>query len=200
MKLLIEAIDIATHAHGKQVRKYSGFPYIQHPIRVMHRLYNFSSAVRHLYWIDEIELSAAVCHDVLEDTAVASQELTERLGKAVTSIVLELTKCETPGLPRHERKRLETERLSKVSNKAKLIKLLDRQDNLEEIIRFGAPEIWVSKYVSESRLLLDAIGSAYLPLKEEIMGIVGTIEVELARTEKDNNAERIIFAKNNINE
>jgi len=48
VKLLIEAIDLATHAHGKQARKYSGLPYIQHPIRVMHKLFALGGQVRHV--------------------------------------------------------------------------------------------------------------------------------------------------------
>lgn len=186
MKVLIEAIEFAAHAHGKQTRKYSGLPYIQHPIRVMHKLYQHTNAkcsgnpvyenVEYLGWISRVGLPAAICHDVLEDTAVTHKELSAGLGIEVATLVDELTKKEDAALPRKERKRLEVERLSTVSSGAKLIKLLDRQDNLEDLIRSGCPAEWVSMYTKESRLLVDVIGLEYPSLRDDIVKIIDLLE------------------------
>lgn len=58
--MLNEAIKIAHKAHSGQVRKYSGLPYIVHPMEVMTTL--LQAGVE-----DELVLSGAVLHDVIED-------------------------------------------------------------------------------------------------------------------------------------
>lgn len=178
MKPLIEAIELATQAHGEQTRKYSGRSYIEHPIRVMCKLYKYASAQQDEYlgWICMVGLPAAVCHDVLEDTTVTYKELSDRLGIGVANLVLELTNRDNTSLPRAERKRLDRERLSNVSSNAKLIKLLGRQDNLEDVVKFGGPVGWVSEYTEESRLLVDIIGSEYPRLRDDIMEIITLLE------------------------
>ena len=54
---LEEAIALARRAHSGQTDK-AGRPYIEHPLRVMHRLHG------------EYERMAAILHDVLEDTPI----------------------------------------------------------------------------------------------------------------------------------
>jgi (p)ppGpp synthase/HD superfamily hydrolase len=61
---LDDAIQVARRAHEGQLDK-SGRPYIGHPLRVM-------GALR-----DERERMAAVLHDVVEDTSVTLDDLTE---------------------------------------------------------------------------------------------------------------------------
>lgn len=61
---LDDAIQVARRAHEGQLDK-SGRPYIGHPLRVMGALRN------------EHERMAAVLHDVVEDTAVTLDDLTE---------------------------------------------------------------------------------------------------------------------------
>lgn len=61
---LDDAIQVARRAHEGQLDK-SGRPYIGHPLRVM-------GALR-----DEHERMAAVLHDVVEDTSVTLEDLTE---------------------------------------------------------------------------------------------------------------------------
>jgi (p)ppGpp synthase/HD superfamily hydrolase len=61
---LDDAIQVARRAHEGQLDK-SGRPYIGHPLRVMGALRN------------EHERMAAVLHDVVEDTTVTLEDLTE---------------------------------------------------------------------------------------------------------------------------
>lgn len=61
---LDDAIQVARRAHEGQLDK-SGRPYIGHPLRVMGALRN------------EHERMAAVLHDVVEDTTVTLDDLTE---------------------------------------------------------------------------------------------------------------------------
>jgi (p)ppGpp synthase/HD superfamily hydrolase len=57
-----EAIALARWAHAGQTDK-AGRPYIEHPLRVMHRLRG------------EYEQMAAILHDVLEDTPITEDDL-----------------------------------------------------------------------------------------------------------------------------
>jgi (p)ppGpp synthase/HD superfamily hydrolase len=59
---LDEATALARRAHAGQTDK-AGRPYIEHPLRVMHRLRG------------EYEQLAAILHDVLEDTPVTENDL-----------------------------------------------------------------------------------------------------------------------------
>ena len=58
--IIQKALLFATEAHGKQVRKYTGEPYIVHPVEVMSIVKSVVS--------DEEVLAAALLHDVVEDT------------------------------------------------------------------------------------------------------------------------------------
>lgn len=208
MNHIVEEIEFASHAHGKQTRKYSGLPYIQHPIRVCKKLYEYGATggnpciycragrcsgkgekINFASWIDTVGLSAAVCHDVLEDTPVTYEELSKKMGNYIADVVNELTKKEDASLPRAERKRREIERLSTVSCGAKLIKLLDRQDNLEDVLEYGGPAEWVLEYTKESRLLLDTIGSEHPAIKEDIVKLVEQIEKQIKKDIAAENAK-----------
>ena len=61
--LVKKALEFASNAHNGQTRKYTGEPYIVHPIEVM-------ELVREV--IDDPEvLAAALLHDVVEDCPVS---------------------------------------------------------------------------------------------------------------------------------
>jgi (p)ppGpp synthase/HD superfamily hydrolase len=82
---LDEAIALARRAHAGQTDK-AGRPYIEHPLRVMHRLRG------------EYEQTAAILHDVLEDTTVTEDDLRAAgCSELVITAVLALTK--QPGEP-----------------------------------------------------------------------------------------------------
>jgi (p)ppGpp synthase/HD superfamily hydrolase len=80
-----EAIALARKAHAGQTDK-AGHPYIEHPLRVMHRLHK------------EYEQMAAILHDVLEDTPTTEDDLrTAGCPEPVIAAVRALTK--RPGEP-----------------------------------------------------------------------------------------------------
>ena len=72
------AYRYAAFAHAGQIR-HSGEPYISHPVAVACIL-----AKLHL---DVPTLLAALLHDVVEDTGVASAEISEQFGKQVADLV-----------------------------------------------------------------------------------------------------------------
>lgn len=72
---LDKAIRFATKAHSGQVRRYTGEPYITHPMEVM----SIVATVPH----SEAMLQAAVLHDVVEDTPISIDEICDNFGPVV---------------------------------------------------------------------------------------------------------------------
>ncbi|HEY8401332.1 MAG TPA: HD domain-containing protein [Cytophagaceae bacterium] len=135
--LLSKVIQFADTAHGDQVRRYTGERYIVHPERVMKLLREYTD--------DVTILSAAILHDVLEDTPTTREEIFEFLkslmgasrARHTTQLVVELTdiyvKEKFPKLNRKQRKTKEAERLGKTSAEAQTIKYADLIDNALDI-------------------------------------------------------------------
>jgi (p)ppGpp synthase/HD superfamily hydrolase len=73
------AVIYAKRAHEGQFRKYTGEPYISHPVAVM----NIVKTVPHT----EEMLMAAALHDTIEDTTVTYTMLFEEFGKEVAELV-----------------------------------------------------------------------------------------------------------------
>ncbi len=78
-----KAYDVAAKAHANQRRK-SGEPYIIHPLGVATILAELQ--------MDETTLAAAFLHDVVEDTDITLQQLTEMFGVKVADLVDGVTK------------------------------------------------------------------------------------------------------------
>jgi (p)ppGpp synthase/HD superfamily hydrolase len=151
--------EYADKAHGDQRRRYSNDKYIVHPIRVMEICRQFSN--------DLSILSAALLHDVLEDTPITALELKKYLesvmsvddAKKTLKLVVELTdvfvKKDYPSLNRAKRKAKETERLSQVSADAQTIKYADIIDNISDMVYEDAD--FAKFYVRECKTLLQKI-------------------------------------------
>jgi RelA/SpoT family (p)ppGpp synthetase len=75
---LEEAYHFSDRAHHGQFRK-SGEPYIHHPVAVAEILSHWH--------LDPQTLVAALLHDVLEDTDVVKDDISERFGKPVADLV-----------------------------------------------------------------------------------------------------------------
>lgn len=138
------AKEIATIAHSGQVRRGTHEPYIVHPEAV-------AKAVE-LKGGTQEQIAAAWLHDVIEDSNYTAQDLLDAgLPVSVVDIVVELTDIYTkeafPGKNRKERKKLEAERISKISDEAKLVKLCDIADNDKTIELLGGQfaKLWRSE-------------------------------------------------------
>jgi (p)ppGpp synthase/HD superfamily hydrolase len=134
MENILEKIKIfADKAHGTQVRKYTGEPYIVHPLRVMEACRNYGQR--------NTVLAAALLHDVLEDTAVNSEDLGAFLQSVMSAadaqetlqFVTEMTdvyvKTDYRQWNRRKRKEKELERIAGTSLEAQTIKYADIIDN-----------------------------------------------------------------------
>lgn len=76
-------LEFATKAHEGQVRKYSGQPYIVHPIEVATIVKDFGGS--------QDQIDAALLHDVVEDTDVTIDQIKELFGNNVAELVFFLT-------------------------------------------------------------------------------------------------------------
>ncbi len=126
MSLIAAAASLAEYAHAGQVRKYTGQPYIIHPLRV-------AGAVSLLHGATDDMIAAAWMHDVLEDTCVSLDQIDRATNSATASLVLQLTSGKFPDLNREQRKAIQREKLAKASLHAQLIKCCDRIDNLNDL-------------------------------------------------------------------
>ena len=85
-KRLQEALEYSKKAHNEQFRK-SGEPYIVHPILVATIVASITD--------DESMAIAALLHDIVEDTDVGIETITELFGSDVSHLVEGLTKIDT---------------------------------------------------------------------------------------------------------
>ena len=153
MNSILIAAKVATQAHFGQYRKYSNErPYIVHPARVAARAMLMPGVEEHV-------VAAAWLHDVAEDCPEYEWAL-DLFSKEVKDLVLELTnvpKHKQPDLNRAQRKAEQCSRLSGASRWAKLLKLIDRADNVFDLEL--CPDGFWKLYLEETQLLVDAITS-----------------------------------------
>lgn len=168
--LIIGTTRFANIAHKGQVRKVTEAPYITHPLRVAAQVMLRSDCTVEM-------VAAANLHDVVEDTIYTYEDILRLFGKKVADLVLELTNQFTsekrPDLNRAARKDLEKQRLKTISREAKIIKMLDRIDNLKEI---DYTDSFAKLYAKESRSLLAAVGDADPELASELVSEITIVE------------------------
>ncbi len=151
--------DFAEKAHGKQKRKYVNEPYINHTVRVRDILREFTN--------DEAVLSAALLHDVLEDTEVTEEELLdflqsvfdEVIARKTIELVKDLTdefiKSKYPDLNRRARRSQEAIRLANTKPDAHTIKYADIIDNVRDIV--ASESDFALVYIRECKTLLQRL-------------------------------------------
>lgn len=143
------AVHIAETAHAGQVRKYTGMPYIIHPIRV-------GMIYAHMLGARPLKGSAgAACllHDVLEDTDVSENLLRLLLNNDAVDLVVELTdKSKPEDGNRAKRKEIDRLRLWAASADAQEIKCCDMIENSVSIIKHD-PD-FARVYTKEKKALL----------------------------------------------
>ncbi len=134
LKLLLGALTFSARKHKDQRRKDAeGSPYVNHPIALADILCNEAD-------IDDLEvICAALLHDTVEDTDTTLDELEAVFGRAIRDIVAEVT--DDKALPKEERKRLQIEHASSLSDQAKKVKLADKIANLRDVAA-SPPENW----------------------------------------------------------
>ncbi len=140
-----EAFDFAVAAHDGQKRK-DGSPYVTHTIA--------AATIAAEMGLDDDAVIAALLHDVLEDTSVTDEELTQRFGGDVTELVEGVTKLTRVQYSTVEETQMENLRKMLLAMakdiRVILIKLADRLHNMRTM-EFQTPE----KQLSKSRETMD---------------------------------------------
>ena len=145
---------LAASAHGKlkQRRKYTGAPYIVHPIEVAVLVLEHGGSVE--------MVMGALMHDTLDDTDVAEAELVGVAGEEAVSYVREVTfKGQTGN--RGARKAKARDALGVASAGAQTIKLGDIYSNVRTIVAHDRQfaTIYVPEKVDDFRVMLDGAPS-----------------------------------------
>lgn len=163
LKLLLKALNFAAYKHKDQRRKDAqSSPYINHPIALVNVLCNEGH-------VTDIEvICAALLHDTVEDTRTTVLELDSEFGEAIRLIVMEVT--DDKNLPKHERKRLQIEHASHISDKAKLVKLADKISNLRDVVH-APPSGWSlerrQQYFDWAKAVIDRLRGVH-PILEAV--------------------------------
>ncbi len=118
-----KALRLVAVQHDGQHRKDGVTPFIIHPIEVAMIVSEYAN--------DEDIISAALLHDVLEDTDGCSYEkLTDDFGTKVADIVHSLTDEPLPDLEWNEKHKKYLENLRNSSDEAVLVCLADKYSNV----------------------------------------------------------------------
>ena len=124
-----KAVKFATKAHEGAVRKYTGVPYITHPIAVAELVRVFDPTPE--VWV------AAVLHDVVEDTPVELAEIKQEFGPVVATYVDGLTDVSKPeDGNRATRKSLDRAHSAEQGAEVQTIKLADLIHNTASIAEY----------------------------------------------------------------
>ncbi|MCY4155614.1 MAG: bifunctional (p)ppGpp synthetase/guanosine-3',5'-bis(diphosphate) 3'-pyrophosphohydrolase [Gammaproteobacteria bacterium] len=122
------AYEFSACAHQGQLRK-SGEPYINHPLEVAGILGDMH--------MDHQTLSAAILHDVIEDTATDKKEIVRRFGKGVAELVDGVSKLDQVEFASRAEAQAHSFRkmLMAMSNDIRviLVKLADRLHNMRTL-------------------------------------------------------------------
>jgi len=124
-----EALVYATQAHGNQMRKKTGIPFVAHILGV--------TAIALEYGASETEAISALLHDTVEDCGGADRlrDIREKFGDDVAGIVDGCTDTyETPKPPWLERKRAYIEHLKDSDSSTRLVSASDKLHNTRAIL------------------------------------------------------------------
>ncbi|WP_228897774.1 HD domain-containing protein [Acidovorax sp. Leaf73] len=153
MDLAFKAMEFARRAHAKQVRKYTGNPYVDHLAEVA----GIVATVQHEFMVPPgVMLAVAWLHDCVEDQGVSLQEIDDRFGCTVAIGVSGLSDLEEGN--RAERKAASRARLADCTSWIQTIKCADLISNTSSIVMHD-PKFAVT-YLAEKRALLDVMTKA----------------------------------------
>jgi len=180
MSIVEKAKAIAYEAHKGVLRKWGSDPYIVHPERVANKVASLAGA-------NDEDIAAAWLHDVIEDAgeglsaeakaalkAEYARRIKDEIGEVVLALVQELTfpteGDEWKNRPRAEKNVIRFAHMRGMSKRAQRIKMVDRWDNLNDMV--NAPRKLIAKSVDESWTLLDICKDADPAMAAELKEVI----------------------------
>lgn len=167
MSNLINAIDFANKKHREvnQVRKYTGQPYIVHPIEVMNIVKKSPIHTPEM-------LIAAVLHDTVEDTKTTLEEIESIFGHTVMTYVKGLTDVSKPtDGKRSVRKAMDRDHSASQSMEVQTVKIADLISNAQDIMTHD-PEGFGKVYIQEKKELMKVLTKACPVLRKMALEIL----------------------------
>ena len=171
-KYQIEARIFAAAAHGamKQKRKYTGEDYIFHPIEVADIIREHAPD-----WAVDQVFAIALLHDVLEDTGVTVEYLSNYFPSEIVRSVVDLTDVSNPSDGnRAVRKELDRQHLAHGSGIVHTVKLADLISNTRSIIKNDPG--FAPKYVGEKKALMHVLTRGSDKLKKIAWDMINEFE------------------------
>jgi len=125
---IVKAYEFSAQAHEGQ-RRYSGEPYITHPVAVAGILAGL--------FLDYQSIAAAIMHDVIEDTPTAKEQIADHFGTEIAGIVDGVSKLDQLSFDSRAEAQVESFRkmmLAMVEDiRVILLKLADRLHNMQTL-------------------------------------------------------------------
>jgi len=158
------AYEFAKKAHGNQTRKYTGEPYVNHPVAV-------AKIVMEVF-PDVDCVCAALLHDVIEDTDATYQDLIDAgFMFPIADLVRELSDVSKPeDGNRATRKEIDRQHTARASDRGKTVKLADLINNTDSITQYDPN--FAKVYMNEKRKLLQVLKGGNSELMDRALKLV----------------------------
>lgn len=143
---MMRAAAFAAEAHAKQKRKIGNIPYVNHVIRVGHGAAQAGLSTE--------AVAAALLHDVVEDTRYTLEDLKRRFPDRVVELVHLMTQWWPDDAPQEVKEREKPKYYGAILKDPEAIdiKLLDRADNLRDMVRaIPSARRWAEKYYARTK-------------------------------------------------
>jgi len=157
-ELIDYAYRFARDAHGEQKRKYTGEPYINHPVAVANIVMTTDP--------DCEMVCAALMHDLIEDTEETFESISDAgFRDSIAKLVVELSDVSKPeDGNRAVRKAMDRDHLSTISDRAKTVKLADCIHNSLSIVKHDKD--FAKVYMREMQSLIPMLKGGNVELFE----------------------------------
>lgn len=174
---MTRAFYFASAAHGAidQRRKYTGEPYITHPIAVAMRVAESNGATAAM-------IAAALLHDVVEDTEITLEMLTEHFAFDVTDLVDWLSHVTTlEDGNRKARMQIECNRVARAPAMAQTIKVCDLAHNSKSILMYGGgfAKVYIPEKVDLLRVLSKCDAGVYKEACDQVRHAIKKLRLKI---------------------
>ncbi len=184
---LIKAFEIANKGHKNQ-KRYSGEPYITHPLSVAIYLSDLS--------MDIETITSAILHDLIEDTEITYDDLKKEFGSTVADIVDGVTKLDKINYNSKEEAKADGIRKMVVAMskdiRVLILKLADRLHNIQTIDYL---DDWKKERIAEETLYVYAPLAHRLGL-QNIKHVLEDISFEILFNKQNDEINNLIKKSN----
>lgn len=169
------------HSDVGQIRKYSGEPYIVHPVAVANILVMHGNPTQDM-------VVASLLHDTVEDTNTTLHEIIQEFGVSVADLVYWLTDVAKPeDGNRAKRMAINRDHIAKAPAAAQTIKAADIIHNVKSIVKYNKG--FAYKYVPEKRDVCRVLTKADPALMRLLETTLSEAENELELTKRGQNEQ-----------